>query len=65
MEEQRFGPRGDTEVQAVCGLHVRARTVRLSGRARERARAQIRVWRGELGQRARGRVATQVRVIAQ
>ena len=33
--------------------------------AGEGARARIRVWRGELGQRARGMVATQVRVIAQ
>ena len=65
MEEQRFGSRGDTEMQAVCGSHLRARTVSASLGAREGASAQIRVWRGELGQRARGRVATQVRVIAQ
>ena len=33
--------------------------------AGEGARARIRVWRGELGQQARGRVAAQVRLIAQ
>ena len=52
--EQRIGPRGpgqgqprrqvrETEVQMVCGSHVRGRNVSLG--AREGARAQIRVWR--------------------
>jgi len=42
-----------------------ARTLSVSLGAQEGARAQIRVWRAELGQRARVRVAAQVRVIAQ
>ena len=50
-----------TEGQVVCGSHSEC----VSRGAQEGARAQIRVWRGELGQRARGRVAAQVRVIAQ
>ena len=65
MEEQRFGPRGDTEVQAVTLWRARTGSHSASLGAREGARAQIRVCRGELGQRARGRVAAQVRVIAQ
>ena len=54
MEEQRFGLRRRRR-----GLSV-ARTyglVQCVFGAREGARAQIRVCRGELGQRARGRVA--------
>ena len=62
MEEQRFGPRGDTEVQAVTLWHARTGSHSASLGAREGARAQIRMWRGELGQRARGRVATHRRV---